>query len=250
MTEGLEFDKIKTVKKLQYICAAAYFWEGTAEMRMRRKKHREERLESCSEYIIGDIGAYLTDIKSVFDTDKPLHIEIGCGKGNFVCGMAGKNPGINYLAFEKNLDVLVLAAEKIKENRLENVRFVPGDAEILKNAETASRAERIYINFCDPWEKYGHRKRRLTHERFLEIYEKLLTPDGEIHFKTDNAKLFEFSLNSFSDFGLRLHNITLNLHASSFEGNVMTEYERLFSEKGQPIYRCEALYGKNQNSSL
>ena len=211
-------------------------------MRMRRKKHREERLENCSKLIINDIMKYSTDLKSVYADDKPLHIEIGCGKGGFICGIAEKNPNVNYLAFEKNLDVLVLAVEKIREKKLENVMFVPGDAQMLGQLETVTKVDRIYINFCDPWEKYGHRKRRLTNERFLEIYKKLLCEKGEIHFKTDNRKLFEYSLNTFSDFGLRLRNITLDLHNSGFEGNVMTEYEKLFSEKGQPIYRCEAIF--------
>lgn len=213
-------------------------------MRMRRKKHREERLESCSEFIIDDIMRYSTDLKSIYAEDKPLHMEIGCGKGGFVCGIAEQNPDINYLAFEKNLDVLVLAVEKVKEKGLKNVRFVPGDAQMLGDLETKTKADRIYINFCDPWEKYGHRKRRLTNERFLEIYKRLLSEKGEVHFKTDNRKLFEYSLNTFSDFGMRLKNITLDLHNSGFEGNVMTEYEKLFSEKGQPIYRCEAIFQK------
>ncbi len=215
-------------------------------MRMRRKKHREERIEVCSEWLIDDIRNYGNDIKGVFGDGKPLHIEIGCGKGGFISRMAELNPGINYIAFEKNLDVLVLAMEKVKEKNLKNVRFAAGDAEALGDLETSSRAERIYINFCDPWEKYGHRKRRLTNERFLEIYRRVLTEDGGIHFKTDNRKLFEYSLNSFSDFGMRLKNITLDLHASGFEGNVMTEYEKLFSDKGQPIYRCEAYFSAPQ----
>ncbi len=210
-------------------------------MRMRRKKHREERLDCCSELIINDIMQYSADLKPVFKADKPIHIEIGCGKGGFICGIAEKNPDINYIAFEKNLDVLVLAVEKVKKKGLENVMFVPGDAQALGGLETKTKAERIYINFCDPWEKQGHRKRRLTNERFLEIYKKLLCEKGEIHFKTDNSRLFEYSLNSFSDFGMRLKNITFDLHNSGFEGNVMTEYEKLFSEKGQPIYRCEAI---------
>lgn len=211
-------------------------------MRMRRKKHREERLENCSEWLIDDIRDFSKDIKSVFENDRPLHLEIGCGKGGFISGIAEKNPDINYIAFEKNLDVLVLAVEKVKEKGLTNVRFAPGDAAALGDMETESRAERLYINFCDPWEKYGHRKRRLTNERYLEIYRRILTEDGGIHFKTDNSKLFEYSLNSFSDFGMRLKNITLDLHNSGFEGNVMTEYEKLFSEKGQPIFRCEAYF--------
>lgn len=209
-------------------------------MRMRRKKHREDRMENCSDLIISDISEYKGDIKKVFDKNLPLHLEIGCGKGGFIYKTAELNPDINYIAFEKNLDVLVLAMEKVKNANLKNVRFVPGDAETLSALDEQKNISRIYINFCDPWEKSKHRKRRLTNERFLEIYKSLLTKDGEIHFKTDNSKLFEYSLNSFSDFGMRLHNITFDLHNSNFEGNVMTEYEKLFSDKSQPIYRCEA----------
>ncbi len=209
-------------------------------MRMRRKKHREERLENCSNLIIRDILEYKEDIKAVFGEDKPLHIEIGCGKGGFISETARRNPDINYIAFEKNLDVLVLALEKVKSLDLNNVQFVPGDATVLEHMETSSKVDRIYINFCDPWPKTGYAKRRLTHERYLSIYKRIISDNGEIHFKTDNRGLFEFSLNSFADFGLKLKNITLDLHNSKFEGNVMTEYEKLFSEKGQPIYRCEA----------
>lgn len=209
-------------------------------MRMRRKKHREERMESCSKLMIKDILGYKHDIKAVFDEDKPLHIEIGCGKGGFISETARRNPDVNFIAFEKNLDVLVLAMEKVQQMGLANVRFVPGDAEALGDMETKTKIQRIYINFCDPWPKSGHKKRRLTHEKYLSIYKRLVEDGGEIHFKTDNRGLFEFSLNSFADFGLKLKNITLDLHSSNFEGNVMTEYEKLFSEKGQPIYRCEA----------
>lgn len=211
-------------------------------MRMRRKKHREERLECCSEIMIKDIFEYKENLAEAFDREAPLHLEIGCGKGGFISQLAELNPDINYIAFEKNLDVLVLAAEKVAAKGLGNVRFVPGDAEALGQLEEQCSAERLYINFCDPWHKWGHRKRRLTHERYLAIYERLMKKGGEIHFKTDNAPLFEFSLNSFSDYGMKLKNITLDLHNSRFEGNVMTEYEKLFSEKGQPIYRCEAIF--------
>ncbi len=216
-------------------------------MRMRRKKHREERMESCGGLMIRDILQYKDDIKAVFGEDKPLHIEIGCGKGGFISETARRNPDVNYIAFEKNLDVLVLAMEKVTALGLNNVRFVPGDAGVLSELETKSKVQRIYINFCDPWPKSGHKKRRLTHERFLLIYKNLIEKGGAIHFKTDNRGLFEFSLNSFADFGLKLKNITLDLHNSGFEGNVMTEYETLFSEKGQPIYRCEANFCAGQS---
>ncbi len=211
-------------------------------MRMRRKKHREERMESCSELLLNDIFEYKDNLSNVFRCKAPLHLEIGCGKGGFISQLAELNPDINYIAFEKNFDVLVLAMEKVQEKRLENVKFFAGNADVLGQLEGQQSVDRLYINFCDPWHKWGHRKRRLTHQRYLEIYKRLMSADGEIHFKTDNAPLFEFSLNSFSEFGMKLKNITLDLHNSKFEGNVMTEYEKLFSEKGQPIYRCEAIF--------
>ena len=171
-------------------------------------------------------------------------MEIGCGKGGFILETAKKNKDINFIAVEKNLNVLVIAAEKIKSEGITNVKFLAGDVNILRDFETETKCDVIYINFCDPWPKNGYRKRRLTHENHLVIWEKLLKENGEIHFKTDNKGLFEFSLNSFSDYDMKLKNITLDLHNSSFEGNVMTEYETLFSEKGQPIYRCEAMFRK------
>ena len=212
-------------------------------MRMRRKKHREQRLDNCSDYIIPNITDYKNDIKSIFPNKrKPLHIEIGCGKGSFVCGMAKLLPNVNFLAIEKNSDVLLMAAEKIKNENLKNVKFVRGDAAFLNEFDSKTKCDRIYINFCDPWHKSGHKKRRLTYKTFLEMYKKLLKRGGELHFKTDNAPLFEFSLNSFADFGLRLKHLTLDLHKSGFENNVVTEYEKAFSDKGQPIYRCEAKF--------
>lgn len=212
-------------------------------MRMRRKKHREERLENCSEYILDDVLKYKNDLKSIFPNKrKELHIEIGCGKGAFVCGMAELYPNINFLAIEKNPDVLLLAAEKVKQAQLTNVKLVLGDVQFFNEFDSKSKCDRIYINFCDPWHKYYQRKRRLTYKTFLEMYKKILKRGGEVHFKTDNSKLFEFSLNSFADFGLRMKNITLDLHSSGFENNVMTEYEKNFSEKGQPIYRCEVKF--------
>ena len=156
--------------------------------------------------------------------------------------MAKLLPNVNFLAIEKNSDVLLMAAEKIKNENLKNVKFVRGDAAFLNEFDSKTKCDRIYINFCDPWHKSGHKKRRLTYKTFLEMYKKLLKRGGELHFKTDNAPLFEFSLNSFADFGLRLKNITLDLHKSGFENNVVTEYEKAFSDKGQPIYRCEAKF--------
>ena len=216
-------------------------------MRMRRKKHREERLVNCAELIIEDITLYKNDLSKIFDNGNPIRIEIGCGKGKFICETAAKYPDVNFIAVEKCLDVLVIALEKVQAAGLGNVKFVAGDVNMFSQIDSLSKCDVIYINFCDPWKKNGYAKRRLTHANFLCIYKRLLKNGGELHFKTDNQKLFEFSLNSFSDFGLRLKNITFDLHASNFEDNVMTEYETNFTNLGQPIYRCEAIFEQNCN---
>lgn len=212
-------------------------------MRMRRKKHLDERLEACADLIIYDIENYNGDIRSIFkDYQKPLCMEIGCGKGKFITELAERERETNFIAVEKNMNVLLLAAEKAKAKSLTNIRFLAGDVNMLREFETETKCDRIYINFCDPWHKNTYQKRRLTHRQHLVLWKKLLKENGEIHFKTDNLKLFEFSLNSFSDYDMKLKNITFDLHNSNFEGNIVTEYEQLFSEKGQPIYRCEASY--------
>lgn len=211
-------------------------------MRMRRKKHLSERLDACSDVLIDDIFKYTGNLKAVFKNDNPLHLEIGCGKGGFIFGMAKRNPDVNFIAIEKNLNVLVLAAEKIQREGVKNVKFFAGDAGILEGFQTETRCDVIYINFCDPWAKKRYAKRRLTHEKQLALWETLLKKNGEIHFKTDNKDLFEFSLNSFSAYDMKLKNITFDLHKSDFQENVMTEYETMFSEMGLPIYRCEATY--------
>ena len=210
-------------------------------MRMRRKKHREERYESCIDLAIESFDE-VKSLKSFFDNDNPMHLEIGCGKGRFITTLAAQNPDVNYIAIEKSLDVIIMAMEKVKEAGLSNVKFYAGDVDILRDKNFSGEVERIYVNFCDPWKKSGQAKRRLTHGNYLSLYEKLLKREGELFFKTDNRKLFEFSLNSFAAFPLRMQNITLDLHNSNYEGNIMTEYEENFSSQGFPIYRCECIF--------
>jgi tRNA (guanine-N7-)-methyltransferase len=207
---------------------------------MRKKKHGRARLDDCGGLWARTPEEHKGGWRGVFGGNQPIHLEIGCGKGAFITQTALANPGVNYIAVEKLIDVLVLAAEKAKAANLSNVRFILGDAALLEEMFAHGEIERIYINFCDPWHKYKHRKRRLTGGAFLEIYKRLLRGDGEIFFKTDNQRLFEFSLNSFCDNGFKLKNITLDLHNSGFEGNIMTEYEKLFSDMGKPVYRLEA----------
>ena len=210
-------------------------------MRMRRKKHREERYEKCIDLAVESFDG-IDNLKDIFGNGNPVHMEIGCGKGRFMLNLASLNPDINYIAIEKSMDVIIMAMEKIDKAGLTNVRFYAGDVDILKEKAFDSQVERIYVNFCDPWKKSGQAKRRLTHGNYLALYEKLLCKNGELFFKTDNRKLFEFSLNSFAAFPLRMQNITLDLHNSGYEGNIMTEYEENFSSQGFPIYRCECIF--------
>ncbi len=212
-------------------------------MRVRKKKHGQERIEACSELLIKDISTLTEGFETAFSVNRPTHLEIGCGKGDFAVGMAKKYPDINFIAMEKVADVCCVALEKAvatKEAREEdNLRFVIGDAKTLDEAFPENSLDCIYLNFSDPWPKAGHKKRRLTHSNFLGIYAKLLKDDGILRFKTDNEGLFDFSLEEFESFGCEILWQTRDLHNSEKNAdNVMTEYERNFSAKGFSI--CSA----------
>lgn len=211
-------------------------------MRMRKKKNCAARMERCSEIRITEPEQYKGKWHEVFGNDNPIHIEIGCGKGSFVKGMAEMYPDINFIAIEKVEDVIVMAMEKVRDAELTNVRFMDLDAERIEDFFEKGEIRRIYLNFSDPWKKNKQAKRRLTHKNFLDRYKKVLNNGDYIWFKTDNRPLFEFSLNSFAQENFKLENITLDLHNSNFEGNVVTEYEQRFVDLGQPIYRLEAVY--------
>ncbi|MBO5432739.1 MAG: tRNA (guanosine(46)-N7)-methyltransferase TrmB, partial [Clostridia bacterium] len=199
-------------------------------MRVKRKKHGAERLEACGNIVVKDLKAEGKTAKELFGNDNPIRIEIGCGKGDFIVGTAAKEPDVNFLAIERVSDVLVMAAEKIKESGLSNIRVCCIDAKELAEIFEEGSIDRIYLNFSDPWPKSKHYKRRLTYRSFLEIYKKILKDNGAIFFKTDNRGLFDFSLEEFEAFGMRMEKLTFDLHNSEYmEGNVMTEYERRFS---------------------
>ncbi len=212
-------------------------------MRVHKKKHGSERLEACGDIVIKNLKEAGNTSQQLFNNHNPLRIEIGCGKGDFIVGTAAKEPDVNFLAIERVSDVLVTAAEKIKESELENIKVCCVDAKELAEIFPEGSIDRIYLNFSDPWPKSRHEKRRLTYRTFLEIYKKILRKDGAIHFKTDNRPLFDFSLIEFRDFGMTLYELTYDLHNSEYiEDNVMTEYERRFSAKGFPINRVEAKF--------
>lgn len=211
-------------------------------MRMRKKKNCSARMEKCADIWIRDAAQMKGKWTSRFGNGNPIHIEIGCGKGNFIVGMAKMHPDVNFIAIEKVEDVIVMAMEKAKEAGLTNVLFTDMDAEKIEDVFERGEIRRIYLNFSDPWKKKKQAKRRLTHKRFLDRYKAVLLNGDYICFKTDNKALFEFSLNSFAEENFKLSNITFDLHNSGFEGNVMTEYEKRFSDIGMPIYRLEAAY--------
>lgn len=222
-------------------------------MRMRKKKHLEERLDAVKDILfISDIDIternfntaiktkeYI-DLKNWFGADKPVFLEIGCGKGKFACEFAKAHPEINLVAVERSGNVIAAACESAKQQGIDNLRFIKCGAEYIERYLKENSVERIFLNFSCPFPKKAYASHRLTHERFLKIYKRIMKRGAEIHQKTDNMHFFEFSLEQLSKEGFALKNISLDLHNSDFENNIETEYEHRFASMGQPIYRLEA----------
>ena len=220
-------------------------------MRMKRKKNLDERINASSDYLVVmkneslDFNDavnenHIIDFKTLFKKDMPVFLEIGSGKGQFGCTFAKENPDKNLLCVERNRNVLILAIETARSMGLENIKFLCGTAEYLPSYIAEKSVEGIYLNFSCPFPKKRHTAHRLTNPKFLEIYKKILRPEGVICQKTDNRHFFEYSIEAFSACGFQLNNISLDLHNSNFEENIMTEYEEKFSSQGFPIYRLEA----------
>ncbi|PLR98186.1 tRNA (guanosine(46)-N7)-methyltransferase TrmB [Bacillus sp. T33-2] len=219
-------------------------------MRLRNKPWAKEKLQQYSQYVIADPERFRGQWHAAFEKGKPLHIEIGTGKGRFITEMAKANPEINYLGIEMQESVIVSALDRLIEAEIPNCKLLNINGAELPKYFADGDVDRIYLNFSDPWPKTRHEKRRLTYKSFLELYEQILVDNGEIHFKTDNQDLFEFSLKSFSEYGLLLKFVSLDLHNSNFEGNIMTEYEEKFSSKGNRIYRSEVQFRTPKESSF
>ncbi len=220
-------------------------------MRMRRKKNLDKRLDVCKDNLFTIEVDQLNFVEAVkkkeyfnfsriFGNDNPVILEIGCGKGQFACEYAKKHPEYNIIAVEKYGNVIVQACEAALEQEIKNLYFIKGMAEYLPKYIPEKSVERIFLNFSCPFPKAKYASHRLTHKRFLDIYKPLLADGGEIHQKTDNMHFFEFSVQSFSENGFCLKNISLDLHNSVMEDNIITEYEERFSSMGMPIYRLEA----------
>ncbi|KYD10736.1 tRNA (guanosine(46)-N7)-methyltransferase TrmB [Heyndrickxia sporothermodurans] len=218
-------------------------------MRLRHKPWAADKLMQYPQYVIQNPEQHKGQWSKVFGNDHPLHIEVGTGKGQFIVGMAKANPEINYIGIELQNSVIVSALDRIIEEELPNVKLLNVDGEKLREFFEKGDVSRVYLNFSDPWPKNRHEKRRLTYKTFLKLYEDVLVDGGEIHFKTDNQGLFEYSLTSFSEYGLLLKYVSLDLHNSDYPDNIMTEYEEKFSARGQRIYRCEVKYPTNNREA-
>ena len=210
-------------------------------MRLRNIPRAESVLEACKE-VVKNPESLCGHWNQEFQNERPLHIEIGMGKGQFLLTLAAENPQINYVGIERYSSVLLRAVEKFQELEAEgktpaNIRFICMDANDLPTVFAPAEVSRIYLNFSDPWPKARHAKRRLTSREFLARYDQILVQDGKVEFKTDNKELFEFSLEEVEEAGWNLEASTFDLHHNEemVQGNVMTEYEEKFSSMGNPI---------------
>ncbi len=208
-------------------------------MRMRKKKNLLPRMERCENYQVKDPFAMKGHWRELMESAKEVHLELGCGKGRFTAETAAQNPDVLLIAVEMVPDAMVVAMERCRDAGLTNVFFVCANARELPEFFESGEVDRIYVNFCDPWPKSNQAKRRLTHGNFLKLYRKVLPMGGQVHFKTDNAPLFAFSVEEIPNFGFTLSEVTDDLHANGIRG-VMTDYEAKFHALGTPIHRLVA----------
>lgn len=220
-------------------------------MRMRRKKHLPERLSAVSDILfisehedrnfntaVND-KEYI-DFKNWFGNSNPVYLEIGCGKGRFAVEYAKKHADINLLAVEKDANVIVSACELCKSEHINNLKFIKCSAEYIEKYCKPNSIYRIFLNFSCPFPKNKYASHRLTSSRFLEIYKRIMCAGANIEQKTDNMHFFEFSIEQLTAAGYKLKNVSLDLHNSDYDQNIVTEYESRFVSEGLPIYRLEA----------
>ena len=215
--------------------------------RVRKQPGTREALMQYAPIVVLEPEQHKGKWQDVFGNANPIQMEVGMGKGKFISTMARQHPEINFIGVEVIEEVLMDAVKRMKraEGIPENLRLVWINASLLEDLFLPGEVDRIFLNFSDPWPKTRHAKRRLTHKGFLDQYAAILKSEGQVHFKTDNQGLFEFSLNEFSACGWRLQNIQLDMYQKLPEGNVATEYETKFHNQGMPIYRLEAVKPKS-----
>lgn len=213
-------------------------------MRIRKKKWAEPELSVCDFYVKNP-GEYAGKWMQAFKKEQPLYLEIGCGKGGFAGQLALKNPDKNIIALDIKVDMLGVGRRTIvklfedagkTQDDITNLLLVKYNVEMLDKIITADdKIDRLFINFCNPWPRAKHKKRRLTYYKKLEMYKTFLKPDSEIRFKTDDDELFDESLEYFEQSGYEILYLTRDLHASDVTDNIETEHEKMFSEEGIKI---------------
>ena len=215
--------------------------------RVRKQPGTREALMQYAPIVVLEPEQHKGKWQDVFGNANPIQMEVGMGKGKFISTMARQHPEINFIGVEVIEEVLLDAVKRMNraEGIPENLRLVWINASLLEDLFLPGEVDRIFLNFSDPWPKTRHAKRRLTHKGFLDQYAAILKSEGQVHFKTDNQGLFEFSLNEFSACGWRLQNIQLDMYQKLPEGTVATEYETKFHNQGMPIYRLEAVKPKS-----
>ena len=209
-------------------------------MRMRRMKNLESRMANCADLRITDPAALKGDWRSLKQDATQLWVEVGCGKGKFTAETAEANPDVLLIAVERCREAMVVAMEKAREMGLKNVYYIDMDVANIEEIFAGFEIDRLFINFPDPWPRKKNAKRRLTYRTFLDKYCRVIKQGGEIHYKTDNAPLFEFSVEEFAACGLEVKNLNRNLHENGIVG-IMTGYEEKFHALGTPINRCEVV---------
>lgn len=210
-------------------------------MRLRHIPGAEQMIEE-SPYVIQKPEERKGKWHEIFGNHNPIYIEVGMGKGKFIMELARTNPDINYIGIERYSTVMLKALQKREQLQLSNIYFMCVDAKNMAEIFEPGEVARIYLNFSDPWPKDRHAKRRLTSPQFMEVYDKILSKDGRVEFKTDNRGLFDYSLESVPEAGWKILEATFDLHHSEMaEGNVMTEYETKFAAEGKPICKLTAV---------
>ncbi|MDR1157500.1 MAG: tRNA (guanosine(46)-N7)-methyltransferase TrmB [Oscillospiraceae bacterium] len=213
---------------------------------MRKKKNLKLRWAAVSaDRLAEDPAQYRGCWLSLYPPAQALFVELGCGKGRFLCAWAARRPDLLFVGLERTPEALLMAMEKATARGLANVRFICGDAATVCDLFAPGEIDRLFVNFCDPWPSNKRAKRRLTHRNFLRLYRVVLRPEGEMHFKTDNRPLFDFSVSELEAVGARLLLRSVDWHADpAYPGeDVMTEYEEKFSSQGVPICRYAARLG-------
>lgn len=231
-------------------------------MRMHRKRNLEPRMQEVDELLVyrgkpcrnlkeaAQSFRALIDYAQTFGNGNPVELEIGCGNGAFVAQKAAREPNVNFLAVEICTNVIVTAMERVKNEGLQNVRFLNIAAEILPCFIAPGSIDRIYLNFSTPLPEASREKQRLTSVRFLEIYKTLLKDGGEIIQKTDSEAFFRYSLRMYRENGFEICGVTEDLHHSEYaKENIVTEYEHNFASQGLPIYRAAAVLHKSNGGT-